>query len=112
MADTIFLPSYTSNNCAHIQSSDVIRVYDTRPTQNSTINYKDYFIKSDYIYNEGTATFGQYSSLPVCINSDRITTDIYYRNDFPMILIIFVLLVIICFYVPWKIFIRLFRRYQ
>lgn len=112
MADKIFLPEYNNNNCAHIQSSDIIRVYETHPTQNSTINYKDYFIKSDYIYNEGQSTFGQYSALPVCINSNRITTDIYYRNDFPMILIMFVLLTFICFWIPWKIFTRMFRRYQ
>ena len=110
--NTIYVPTYNNGNCAHIQSSDVIRVYEQRPYQNSTINYKDYFIKSDYIYNEGQATFGQYSAIPVCISSDRITTDVYYRNDLPQILIIFMIMVIVCFLVPWKIFVRMFRRYQ
>ena len=109
---TIYIPNYSSNNCAYIYNSDIIRVYDSHPSQNSTINYKDYYIKSQYIYNEGTTYFNQYSTLPTCINSSRITTDVLYRNDFPQILIIFVVMVFISFVVPWKIFTRLFRRYQ
>ena len=108
----IYIPEYSSSNCAIIQSTGVIRVYDTVPQINSTINYKDYFINSSYIYNENSQTFGQYSSIPVCISSDRITTDIYYRNDLPQILLIFAIMSIVMFYIPLKIFMRLFRRYQ
>lgn len=108
----IYVPEYNENNCAYIYNSDIIRVYDSQPVHNSTISYKDYYIKSSYIYNTGSTTFSNYSTLPTCIDSSRITTDVYYRNDFDSILIIFVLLVIICFWVPWKIFIRLFRRFN
>lgn len=108
----IYIPEYQDTNCVVIQNSDVIRVYDTVPVQNSTVNYKDYFIKSSYIYNDGSQTFGQYSTIPVCISSDRITTDIYYRNDLPQILIIFAIMSIVMFYIPIKIFLRIFRRYQ
>ena len=108
----LYVPVYENNNCVHIQNSDVIRVYDTHPTQNSTVNYKDYYIHSDYIYNEGTATFNQYSTIPVCLNSSRITTDFYYRVDFVYALLIFILMCVVCFVFPWKIFIRMFRRYQ
>lgn len=108
----IYVPEYTSGNCAYIYNSDVIRVYDSVPQHNTTVPYKDYYIKSSYIYNTGSTTFSTYTTLPTCIDSARITTDVYYRNDFDSILIIFVLLVIICFWVPWKIFIRLFRRFN
>lgn len=108
----IYVPEYSEGNCAYIYNSDVIRVYSSQPQHNSTISYKDYYIKSSYIYNDGSSTFSSYSTLPTCIDSARITTDVYYRNDFPQILWIFIALVIICFLVPWKIFIRLFRRYQ
>ena len=108
----IYVPEYNSSNCAYIYSTDIIRVYRTRPQNNQTISYKDYYIKSSYIYNEGSTTFGQYTTLPTCISSDRITTDVYYRNDLPGIMIIFLTLVLICFWAPWRLFLRMFRRYQ
>ena len=108
----IYVPEYSSGNCAYIYNSDIIRVYSSVPTNNSTVSYKDYYIKSSYIYNTGSTTFGNYSSLPVCISSDRITTDVYYRNDLPEILIIFMVLAFICLLCPWKILLRLFRRWN
>lgn len=108
----IYVPEYTSGNCAYIYNSDVIRVYNSMPVHGSTVSYKDYYIKSSYIYNDGSTTFSNYSTLPVCIADSRITTDVYYRNDLPDILIIFFAFVIIGLLLPWKIFIRLFRRYQ
>lgn len=108
----VYVPEYNSGNCAYIYNSDIIRVYETHPRNNSTINYKDYYIKSSYIYNEGSTSFGSYTTLPVCINSNRITTEIYYRNDFDDILIIFFLLSFICFWLPWKIICRIFRRWN
>lgn len=108
----VYVPNYENGNCAYIYNTDVIRVYDSVPTHNSVINYKDYYIKSSYIYNEGFTSFGNYSTLPVCISNDRITTDVYYRNDFMQILVVFFLLSWICFYIPWKIFLRMFRRYN
>lgn len=109
---SIYIPDYQNGNCAYIYNSDIIRVYDSVPTHNSVVNYKDYYIKSSYIYNEGATSFGNYSTLPVCISNDRITTDVYYRNDFMEILVIFFLLSWICFWIPWKILCRLFRRWN
>lgn len=108
----IYVPEYNNGNCVYIYNTDVIRVYDSTPRANSTIQYKDYYIHSDYMYNTGSTTFSQYSTLPVCIDNSRITTDIYYRVDLAYILIIFFIMCFVCFYVPWKIFVRLFRRYQ
>lgn len=108
----IYVPDYVSTNCAYIYNSDIIRVYDTVPQSGRTIAYKDYYIKSSYIYNEGSTTFSNYSTFPSCIASSRITTDIYYRNDLPSILIIFFAFVIIGILLPLKIFMRMFRRYQ
>lgn len=112
MNDKIFIPNYSQGKCAYIYNSDIIRVYDSVPTHNSSINYKDYYIKSQYIYNTGTTNFTQYSTLPVCISNNRITTDVFYRNDFADILIIFFIMSFISFWVPWKIFLRLFRRFN
>lgn len=108
----IYVPDYTSNNCAYIYSTDIIRVYESTPSPGNTVAFKDYYIKSSYMYNTGTTTFNQYSTLPTCISSDRITTDVYYRNDFPQILFIFLALAFICFWIPWRLVLRIFRRYQ
>lgn len=107
----VYIPEYNSNNCAYIYNSDIIRVYDSVPRHNATISYKDYYIKSSYIYNEGNTTFSNYSTLPVCINSDRITTNVMFRNDIDSIMVVFFILLLICFYFPYRIISRLFGRW-
>ena len=101
--DYVYVPTYESNNCAYIYSSDVVRVYDSQPRQNATINYKDYYIKSGYMYNNGSTTFSQYSTLPVCINSNRIKTDFVYRNDFPQIMLTSTIILAIGYFLISKI---------
>lgn len=108
----IYVPEYSTGNCAYIYSSDVIRVYDSVPNRNTTISYKDYYIKSSYIFNTGSTTFGNYSTLPTCIVDSNITTDFYYRNDMPQILLMFLIICIFAFYLPYKIFMAMFRRWQ
>ena len=111
--EKVYVPEYdSSTNCAYIYNSDIIRVYESTPRNNTTIAYKDYYIKNDYIYNEGTTTFNQYSTLPTCITSSRITTDVYYRNDIMQILVIFFILAFVCLWCPWKILCRVFRRWN
>lgn len=108
----IYVPEYENGNCVVVVSSDVIRVYETTPRNNSTVSYRDYYIKSNYIYNDGVATFSNYSTLPICRSSDTITTDVYYRNDLPSILFIFLVFAFIGLWIPWKILCRLFRRFN
>lgn len=112
MNDKVYVPSYTNGNCAYIYNSDIIRVYDSVPQNGRTISYKDYYIKSDYIYNTGSTTFSQYSTLPVCIDTSRITTDVYYRNDIMNILVIFVILAFVCLWCPWKLLMTMFGRWR
>ena len=107
----IYVPEYNQGNCAYIYNSDIIRVYDSQPRNNTTIAYKDYYIKSSYIYNEGSSTFGNYSTLPTCINSNRLTTNVMYRNDMPDILVMFFIILLVCFYFPYRIISRAFGRW-
>lgn len=99
----VYVPEYTTGNCAYIYSSDIIRVYDSQPRQNTTIGYKDYYIKSSYISNTGSTTFSNYSTLPVCINSSDITTEVYYRNDFPLIMLTSLAIICFCYFLVSKI---------
>lgn len=98
--------------CYVVQSEEVIRAYEQIPTYNTNVAYRDYYFNANYLYRDGNQQFSNYSTLPVCLASSNLTDSYYYRNDFDSILIIFAIISIICFYIPIKVFIRLFRRFQ
>lgn len=107
----IYLPEdNTYDQCYVVQADGVIRAYDTYPRNNTNYNYRDYYIKSDYIFRDGNGTWSQYSTLPICLDSSQITHNYYYRVDFPLILVGFLILSIFCFYIPLKIFSKIFRK--
>lgn len=109
----IYLPNdNVYNKCYVVQNEDVIRGYNKTPQNNTSYNYRDYYINSDYIYKDGEGTWSQYSTLPICLDNTKITNDFYYRTDFADILIIFTIFSIFIFYLPFKIFMRLFRRFN
>lgn len=97
--------------CYVVQSEGVIRAYEEVPKNNSDIAYRDYYLKSNYIFKDGYQSFGTYSTLPVCLDSNSLTTQVYYRNDFDSILIIFFIMSFFLFGIPIMIFKRLFRRF-
>ena len=97
--------------CYYIQSEGVIRAYEEMPKNNSDIAYRDYYLNSNYIYKDGIQSFGSYSTLPICLDNNVLTDSVYYRNDFDSILIIFIILIIFCFYYPFKIIGRAFGRW-
>lgn len=101
--------------CYVIQDSNTIRAYHIKPynpSYNTSIQiaYTDYYVNSHYMNRDGSQSFNYNSSLPSCLDSSLITSESYYRNDFDSILIIFIIMSIICFYLPLKIFFRLFKR--
>ena len=107
----IFVPSYSNNNCLVIRDTNTIRLYDSVPTQNSSVNYTDYYINSSYLSVRGNQTFNQYNSIPTCISSNDITTNVFYRNDIDRILVSFFIILIVCFYFPYRIISRMFGRW-
>lgn len=107
----IYVPSYTNSKCVVIVNSEIIRVYATRPTNNSQVTYMDYYIHSDYMGVSGTQQFGQYTTLPSCINSNQITTNFLYRVDLANIMIIFMSIVVLCYFLAFKPISRLFGRW-
>lgn len=108
----VYLPeSSTYNKCYVVQNEEVIRAYDTIPSNNMNYNYRDYYINSNYIYKDGQGTWSNYSTLPICLQPDVITNDFYYRTDFADILIIFLIFSIFIVFIPFKIFSRAFGRW-
>lgn len=103
----MYVPNYESGNCAYLYNDNFIRVYETTPSYNSTINYTDYLITSHYISRNGTQTFNSYSTLPVC--SDNVSTNFYDRVDIFEIIIIFVIFISINYFMISKLYKALFR---
>lgn len=87
----MYVPNYTDNQCAYVYDANFIRVYDSTPRYNSTINYTDYNYNAHYLSREGQTTFNQYSSLPIC--SDNVSTNFYERTDITDIIILFTIIV-------------------
>ena len=106
----IYLPKeVNSTKCAIVYDKDTIRVYDSQPEINSSTSYSDFFINSHYIEKVGSESFSEV--IPVCLDSSNFTTDVYYRNDFDSILVIFLIFLLILFYFPYIIISRLFGRW-
>lgn len=109
--DNIYLPNSTTfNKCYVVQSEGVIRAYDTVPRTNTSYNYRDYYIDSHYIYRDGTGTWSQYATLPICLDNSLITHDYWYRTDFSNILVMFLIINIFGIFLPIKIFSKIFRK--
>lgn len=96
--------------CYVVQSTNSIRNYHTNPTHNSSVAYTDYLFNSHYIEMTGTQNFGSTTVLPQCLNRNTLTDNYLYRNDISDIMIVFVIISIFCFYLPIKIFMRLFKK--
>ena len=110
----IYLPVDNVNDfaCYSVLDKDTIRAYRTMPSIDSSSNYVDFYINSHYLQSEGTQSWGQWnSSLPTCISKSSLTNDVYYRNDFDGILIIFLILFIFIIVLPYKIMSRAFGRW-
>lgn len=111
--DNIYLPidNVSDFACYSIYDKDTVRAYYTQPQLDSSSEYVDFYINSHYLQRTGIQSWGQWnSSLPTCLSSDSITTDYYYRNDFPDILFIFIIFAIFGIYLPFKLFSRIFRK--
>lgn len=106
----IYVPDLENYQCYVVRDTNTIRAYKQVPTYNIETEYRDYYINSNYLYQDGTQSFGNYSTIPVCLDSNNLTSSVYYRNDFDSILVILLIMSIFCFLIPIKIITRLFRR--
>ena len=108
----IYVPDLETYKCFVVRNESNIRAYKNIPHNNMDIEYRDYYYNSNYLHQDGVQSFGVYSTLPICLDNSNLTNNVYYRNDFDSILVIFLIMCIFCFYLPLKIFVRLFRRFQ
>jgi hypothetical protein len=110
----IYVPDL-NYSCYVLVNKDTIRAYEQTPynpgyNQQISINYRDYYITSNYLYNDGSQSFSNYSQLPVCLDKSNLTTEIYYRTDLSNILVIFTIIVLFGFGIPLYLLKKMFRR--
>ena len=103
----IYVPDL-SYECYVIQNAETIRAYKVKPYNpgyNNTINieYRDFYINSNYIYQDGSQQFGNYSTLPTCHDKSNLTSDFYYRNDFDSIMIILFIFIFLVYFIVKKV---------
>lgn len=108
----IYVPDLENYKCYVVRNDSTVRAYKNIPQNNMDIEYRDYYYNSNYLYQDGVQSFSSYTTLPICLDNSILTDSVYYRNDFDSILVIFLIMCIFCFYLPLKIFVRLFRRFQ
>ncbi len=110
----IYVPDLTYS-CYTLVNKDTIRAYKQMPYNpsynggNVTINYRDYYINSHYLFTDSYETFSYYSKLPVCLDTSSLTDAYLYRNDAPDIMLLFILIVGFIFFFG-RIFLRTFFR--
>lgn len=103
----IYLPTDYIDKPCHEIHDNFIRVYENNILNENTI-YTDIFINQDYMIKQNETIF---TNEIKCDLKSTFTDEIYYRTDFDSILIILLIMSIFCFYIPIKVFLRLFRRF-
>ena len=106
----IYVPNANDYSCIVVRNDSTIRAYKQEPRLNSNVDYVDYYYNSNYYYTEGVQSFTNYSILPTCLDSSIVTTDFYYKNDIDKILVIFIIMVIFCIWLPFKVFSRFCKK--
>lgn len=91
----IYVPEFNNNTCCYMYNNETLRCYKTKPMLNSTIEYRDWYVNSHYLYKDDSTTFGnyQYNININCIDTKNLSDKYMYRNDLADILLIFVLFI-------------------
>ena len=111
-----YITDKSNAKCVRVLDRHTLRVYTDNFEYNKNINYYDLYLDEHYMQNFGTEWFwyndhNNHSNFPPCVSMNDVTDDFYYRNDFDSILIIFLIISIFVFLIPFKVFSRLFGRW-
>lgn len=101
----IYLPTEYVNKDCKVINNDYIRVY----TNNDYTSWVDIYPHNDYALKQGSSNYG--SNTVLCDTLNTYTDDVYYRVDFPYILIMLFIMLIICLYFPYRIISRILGKW-
>lgn len=105
----IYIPDNTYR-CYVLINGTTLRGYKNIPANNTSSAYRDFYINSNYYYNDGNTSWSSYSTLPICLDSSVLTTDVSYRLDYDKILTIYLILFIFIILIPLHIVMRFFPK--
>lgn len=94
--------------CYTVLDSGTIRAYKQNLSNDTDIQYTDFFVNSHYLQKNGIEHIQNKDTI-FCVN-DQVTNDYYYRNDLPHILII-VTFILLILYASFRVFARMFGRW-
>lgn len=100
----IYVPQNYVNNC-NVFNDNYIRSY----TNSSHTEWVDIYYKDNYALKSGSTNMSNPSV--ICDTLNIYTDNVYYRYDFDKILVMFMILLIFCFYFPFRIISRMFGRW-
>lgn len=109
--DLVSDPNYTDSVIIRVWTNRCF--YDTESVCDRNfepVAFSDIYYLSNgviYFHNGFDNYFGSTNEIPF----ENITNDIYYRSDFPDILIIFFFLFFFIIFIPYKLFARFFGRW-
>lgn len=103
----IYVPKEYLNKPCYIVNNDYIRVYNSINNNQQNVVY-DIYVNQHYQVKQNTAT---YNTSTQCDTLNTYTSDFYYRNDLSDILIIFLIICLFIFYLPYKIVSRFMGRW-
>lgn len=100
----IYVPELNDYKCYVVINNDTIRAYKEKPYNpgyNNSLNiqYRDYFINASYLYQDGTQSFNNYTTIPTCLSNDVLTDRYMYRLDIDKILVTFFILLFIFYFI-------------
>lgn len=102
----IYLPTEFLNKPCYQINNGYIRVFDSTRYNQQNVVY-DVYVNQNYQVKQ---SYSNFSSSTQCDAFNTFTDDVYYRNDFDKILVIFVILVLVIFIFPYSILSRLWRK--
>lgn len=104
----IYSPISLENNtkCYEYQDTNILRIYDSINIDSDN-SFTDYNTGNHYTAKTGNIYL---TTQPQCIDHNKLSDEFYYRNDLAHILIIFLILFIFIFYLPFRVITRFYRR--
>lgn len=104
----IYVPieNISSNTCVEVLDTNILRYYHTTLVDHDN-DYTDYNSSNHYSSYSSSIYL---TSQPQCINYEDLTNQVYYRNDLSHILVCFFIMAIVIFYIPYKLFMRFYRK--
>lgn len=106
----LYVPSdLPYNGCYYLKDNYTMRVYESLPTQNTSVNYVDVALDNHYIFHQGVEQFGLDAVIPSCIPTQEITDKYIYRLDYFEILACAMIFFVFFWFILSKCFKVVFR---